>query len=117
MPRKKIVKRQPVTASELLVKQSKPVAKPTATFGNKCVVCLKRIPIERVTALKLLGTPRTQWTHVKCSTTGKIKGIYMGEVGTSQLQLCDKVYNDSVRSVFRRTEHENDEDSTEHENE
>jgi hypothetical protein len=29
------------------------------------------------------------------------QGVYLGEVGTSELLIVDKVYNDSVRSVFR----------------
>lgn len=74
--------------------------------SNECVVCQKPIPADRLEALKAMNLPRTLWAHTKCSTVQKIKGIYMGEVGTSKLQLCNKVYNDSVRSVFRKTDHE-----------
>ena len=71
---------------------------------SDCIICSKPIPTERIKALKLLNVPHTNWTHTGCSTTSKIKGVYLGEVGTSQLQLCDKLYNDSVRSVFRKAE-------------
>jgi len=74
-----------------------------------CVVCNKPIPIARLEALQSLNTPLTKYTHTQCSTTTKIKGIYLGEVGTSEIKLCDKVYNDSVRSVFRRAEVDTDE--------
>ena len=72
----------------------------TVTFVD-CVICNKPIKTVRLKALRMLGTPINQWAHTNCSQTTKVKGIYMGEVGTSKLQLCDKVYNDSVRSVFR----------------
>ena len=61
----------------------------------------------------MLGTPLSEWSHVNCSTTSKIRGIYLGENGTSQLQLCDKIYDDTVRSVFKRTEYETDIEDTE----
>ena len=84
-----------VTKKEIL--QSNPA-------DNKCIFCSRKIPPERINALKMLGTARTRWSHTACSQTTKIKGIYMGEVGTSKLQLCDKVYNDSVRSMFKKSE-------------
>jgi hypothetical protein len=102
-----------------MVKKSSSTA---AILGNSkksaskthCIVCLKPIPAERIEALKLLGVPISNWTHVACCTTTKVKGLYMGEVGTSELKLCDKVYNDSVRSVFRRAEvSENESDEPE----
>ena len=92
---------------------SKKVAVTTPREDNTCVNCGKVIPQVRLDALKMLGTPRTQWTHTSCSTTSKIKGIYMGEVGTSKLQLCDKIYNDSVRSVFKKSTVEPDNDDSE----
>ena len=69
-----------------------------------CVVCLKAIPAARIEALVSMNTPHFKYTHTQCSTTTKIKGIYLGEAGTSEIKLCDKIYNDSVRSVFRRAE-------------
>ena len=85
---------------------------PTRPQTDICYVCEKKIPAERITALKSLGIPNSEWTHAKCSTTQKIKGIYTGEVGTSKLLLVDKLYDDSVRSIFRRTEVENRESNT-----
>jgi hypothetical protein len=67
----------------------------------KCVVSGKVIPEERVEALKMLGTPENRWTCVEHALASPRKGIYLGEVGTSELLIVDKVYNDSVRSVFR----------------
>ena len=111
--RKKSIVRTGASAEALLGRPvSKAIVKPVS-MGNECVICGKRIPGERLDALKMLGTPRTQWTHVGCSQTGKIKGIYMGEVGTSKLQLCDKIYNDSVRSVFKKSEFEDSDEAEE----
>jgi hypothetical protein len=67
----------------------------------KCVVSGKTIPKERVEALKMLGTPEHRWTCVEHAFNPPRKGIYLGEVGTSELLIVDKVYNDSVRAVFR----------------
>ena len=66
----------------------------------KCVVSGKVIPKERVEALKMLGLPENRWTCVEHALAMPRKGIYMGENGTSELKIVDKVYNDSVRSVF-----------------
>jgi hypothetical protein len=67
----------------------------------KCVVSGKTIPKERVEALQMLGLPESRWTCVEHALDVPRKGIYLGEVGTSELLIVDKVYNDSVRSVFR----------------
>lgn len=67
----------------------------------KCVVSGKKIPNERVEALQSLGIPESRWTCVEHAFEVPRKGIYLGEVGTSELLIVDKVYNDSVRSVFR----------------
>lgn len=69
----------------------------------KCVVSGKTIPKERVEALQMLGLPESRWTCVEHALDVPRKGIYLGEVGTSELLIVDKVYNDSVRSVFRGT--------------
>jgi hypothetical protein len=68
---------------------------------HKCVVSGKPIPTERVEALEMLGIPQSKWTCVEHSLTKPKQGVYLGEVGTSELLLVDKVYDDSVRSVFR----------------
>jgi hypothetical protein len=49
----------------------------------------------------MLGIPESRWTVVEHALDSPRKGIYLGEVGTSDLLIVDKVYNDSVRSVFR----------------
>lgn len=49
----------------------------------------------------MLGIPESRWTCVEHALPVPRKGIYLGEAGTSQLLIVDKVYNDSVRSVFR----------------
>jgi hypothetical protein len=72
-----------------------------AKSNYKCVVSGKPIPKERVEALKMLGLPESRWTCVEHALDVPRKGIYLGEVGTSELLIVDKVYNDSVRSVFR----------------
>lgn len=80
--------------------------KPVAPITNTCCVCSQPIDKERINALKQLDTSPDQWTHVKCASDSKIKGIYMGEIGTSELKLVNKIYNDTVRSVFTEQEEE-----------
>lgn len=67
----------------------------------KCVVSGKPIPSERVEALESLGIPEYMWTCVEHSFVKPKQGLFLGEVGTSELLIVDKVYDDSVRSVFR----------------
>jgi len=67
----------------------------------KCVVSGNTIPPERVEALRMLGTPEHLWTCVEHSLIKPKQGLFLGEVGTSELLIVDKVYDDSVRSVFR----------------
>jgi hypothetical protein len=83
----------------------------------KCVVSGKIIPAERVEALKMLGTPEELWTCVEHSLTKPRQGLFLGEVGTSELLIVDKVYDDSVRSVFRgaRKEAEQSQDENDEE--
>ena len=80
----------------------KPVT--VAKGSSVCVVCGTEIPKERLEALQSLKITDNNLTCMKHSTTTKKKGIYLGEVGTSQLLVCNKVYNDSVRSVFKHAE-------------
>lgn len=67
----------------------------------KCIVSGKIIPQERVEALQSLGIPESRYTCVEHALDVPRKGIYLGEVGTSELLIVNKVYNDSVRSVFK----------------
>lgn len=67
-----------------------------------CFSCLTKLANVRVAALRSLGTPFDRWTCVKCAnmvTTPRL-GIFMGEVGTSELKIVDRVYADTVRDVF-----------------
>lgn len=66
-----------------------------------CVVSGKVIPKERVAALKMLGTPENMWTCVEHSATKPRQGIFLGETGTSELLMVNRVYNDTLRSVFK----------------
>ena len=81
----------------------------------KCVVSGKTIPSERVEALTMLGLPESRWTCVEHALSMPRKGIYMGENGTSELKIVSKVYDDSVRSVFRRSKQEAQKTETEDE--
>lgn len=98
MPRK-TKSRGPVSLSQIIGPVITRDTTPRTT--SLCVVCNKQIPAARIEALKSLNLPVSKWAHTQCSTVTKVKGLYLGEVGTSTLQICDKVYNDSVRSVFR----------------
>ncbi|NBQ67282.1 MAG: hypothetical protein EBU46_00010 [Nitrosomonadaceae bacterium] len=69
----------------------------------RCVVCDCKLTKERLAALKSLNAPKTRWTCVKDSTVKKVLGQYAGEVGTSDMFLCDRIDEDSVRSMFRKT--------------
>jgi hypothetical protein len=72
----------------------------------KCVVSGKDIPEERIEALKMLGIPESRWTCVQHALDTPRKGVYLGENGTSELLIVNKVYNDSVRSIFRGSKKE-----------
>ena len=54
----------------------------------------------------MLEVHPSRWTCVEHALDMPRKGIYMGENGTSELRIVNKVYDDSVRSVFRRTKQE-----------
>jgi ferredoxin len=60
-----------------------------------------------------MNTTRDRWTCIGCSQVSKVKGLYLGESGTSQLQICTRVYNDSVRSVFKSAETDLEDNSEE----
>jgi RNA polymerase-binding transcription factor DksA len=75
-----------------------------------CTVSGKEIPEERVEALKMLGVPEDRWTCVENSFAKPKQGIFMGEVGGSEMRVVDKVYNDSVRAVFKHADRETEEE-------
>lgn len=76
----------------------------------KCLVCNTAILPARVEFLLESGVLERDLTCVTHSLTAKIKGIYNGEHGTSDIILCDKVYDDSVRSKFSSVEEEDNDD-------
>ena len=69
-----------------------------------CCSCGKTIQPERVEFLFEAGKTEFELTCTKHSQTRPVKGIYSGENGTSAIILCDKIYSDSVRSVFHQVE-------------
>lgn len=72
---------------------------------HKCWDCGKDIPLARAEFLLTdMGLAADQLTCLKHSAITKVQGIYSGENGTSDIILCKKVYNDSVRSKFREEE-------------
>ena len=67
-----------------------------------CFVCETKLPVARASALRELSVSFDSWCCVRCSdqvTTPRL-GIFMGEVGTSELKIVDRLYNDSVRDMF-----------------
>lgn len=75
-----------------------------------CPVCSVAIPQERVDFLKGLKYSDNDIYCVQHAINRPVKGIYSGEVGTSDLILCDQVYNDSVRRKLYNTEDLSEED-------
>ena len=76
-----------------------------------CCVSGKPIPPSRVEALRSMDVPEELMTVKEHSLARKKQGVYFGEQGSGQLVLVDKVYDDSVRSVFSSSEAEEDSDS------
>lgn len=72
---------------------------PVVTEVN-CYVCSKKIAKARMEALELLGVPINEWCCVTCSQVQKKQGIFLGEVGTSELKLVDRVYDDNIHKIF-----------------
>ncbi len=66
-----------------------------------CVVSGQPIPPERVEALRILEVPESDWTLKEHSNCRKKKGIWMGDVGRSELKIVTRVDNSSVRDMFR----------------
>lgn len=71
---------------------------------SKCWNCNTEISPERIEFLLELGVAERDLSCLKHSQITRIKGIYSGENGTSDIILCSKVYNDSVRSKFTEEE-------------
>lgn len=67
---------------------------------HNCPICKVEIPEERIEILRGLRYTEDQFYCTKHALNKTIKAVYSGEHGTSELILCDRVYNDSVRSKF-----------------
>lgn len=75
---------------------------------STCFNCASVLDETRKTALIALEIPYNAWTCVTCSplTHSPRVGIFLNtssktdEVDTSELKICDRVYQDSVRDVF-----------------
>lgn len=81
-----------------------------------CYISGEEIDQPRAEALLELGVPENLMTSKKVAekTITRKKGVYFGEQGSGELVVCRKVYDDSVRSVFRNAEAEvTDEDNDE----
>jgi hypothetical protein len=53
-----------------------------------------------VEALRILEVCETEWTLKEYSNCRKKKGIWMGDVGRSELKIVTRVDNGSVRDMF-----------------
>lgn len=78
-----------------------------------CFVCGCTLHKDRLKALIALRITPENWTCVTHSVTKKILGQYMGEHGTSELKLVDRIDNTSVRGMFRKGKEETDDDDSE----
>ena len=88
----------------------KPEKSPTEIEPDCCVICNKELSDLRKKALRELKTPVNNWTCVKDSPVKRILGQYMGEVGTSEMKLVDRIEETSVRSMFRKSVVSEDDD-------
>lgn len=68
---------------------------------SKCIVCNCDVTPERAEFLVENNKEMTCLAHAQ---PVKLKAIYSGEHGTSELIFCDRVYDDSVRSKLFNTE-------------
>ena len=107
--------RKAASTSSILGQLARKPLRPPRPEPTVCFACLKPLTAARVGALRGLNTGHDSWACVKCSdlvTTPRL-GIYTGEVGTSQLLIVDKVYNDSVRDVFMELDREDEDGNNE----
>ena len=84
---------------------------------TKCPICKVKIPQERVEFLLELKYNIDDVYCVNHALNRPVKAIYSGEHGTSELIMCDRVYNDSVKHKFYDSERieEPDDEPTESE--
>lgn len=97
---------RPISSREQILGKShapKPRVRPEP---HTCLACQQPLASIRVEALRALATPYDGWTCFKCSdlvTTPRL-GIFMGEVGTSEMKIVDRIYDDSVRDIFMESD-------------
>lgn len=74
----------------------------------KCSVSGEAISPERVEALQVLGVPESKWTNIKHSQVKKLRGVYAGDNGSSDIVICDAVDGGSLfdNSVVMEVENE-----------
>lgn len=74
----------------------------------KCSVSGEAISPERVEALQVLGVPESKWTNIKHSQVKKLRGVYAGDDGSSDIVICDAVDGGSLfdNSVVMEVENE-----------
>ncbi len=85
-------------------------------MNYKCPICNTEIPEERVAFLKELKYSDNDIYCVNHAVNRPIKAIYSGEVGTSDLIFCEKIYEDSVRNILYNAEQLDEPDIIEEEN-
>ena len=62
----------------------------------KCSVSGEALSPERVEALQVLGVPESKWTNIKHSQVKKLRGVYAGDDGSSDIVICDAVDGGSL---------------------
>lgn len=74
----------------------------------KCSVSGEALSPERVEALQVLGVPESKWTNIKHSQVKKLRGVYAGDDGSSDIVICDAVDGGSLfdNSVVMEVENE-----------
>ena len=74
----------------------------------KCSVSGEALSPERVEALIVLGVPESKWTNIKHSQVKKLRGVYAGDDGSSDIVICDAVDGGSLfdNSVVMEVENE-----------
>lgn len=96
----KNTRKKVASTTDILGKGPIVVNKPEAP--KVCFCCNTKLTGARVKALKHLHVAITRWTCVSCAntTTPKKLGIFMGEVGTSELKIVDRIDTETVRDIF-----------------
>jgi len=71
-----------------------------------CVTCRREIPADRLEALATLNKLPHEYTCFECAPNNKVKGIFLGESGNSQLVVTDNlggkegILREKIETVF-----------------